>query len=294
MAARKLVWILLAGVIGAGGTCFAGETETEAEDFVPSQSIGSVYYHWSGESDFEDTAGATLQYQEAGISVPIPIIERDSFRVWTSLRFRYSDLDLAAGLPIDGELDLYRVNVPVNALIQTSDAWSLFLRAEPGLHSDFKEIDSDDFLISALAVATYQWRPRTQLSFGAFYSQDLGEERLLPAIGVIWKPNAHWTFNLTAPRLTISYAPHRELLFSAFAYPGGGSWNVTDPVTGEGTDLNYQSIRAGGSVERALTGPLWGYLSGGYQFAQEIEVGNLGEMDVEGAPFGSAGVRLRF
>ncbi len=271
----------------------AASAQEAAESFIPNFAAGGAYGLWSSEADFDERPGS-LQLTEAGFNAPVPLIQRDDFFALAGVRFRYNELEVDGFAPIDGSLDLYRLQIPFNFWWSPSEKWKFWFRLEPGLHSDFENLDSDDFVLTTLALASYRLNPALRIAFGAYYSRDLGDETVLPALGFIYEPNRHWIFSITAPRLYASYAPADGLLFTAFAYPGGGGWNVTDPVTGEDYDLDYQNLRAGLSAEKQIAGPFWGYLEGGYQFLQQLDSDLTGEFDAEGSWFATGGVQLRF
>jgi hypothetical protein len=171
------------------------------------------------------------------------------------------------------------------------------MRLQPGLQSDLGSIDDEDFILMSLALVSYQWNDWLTLAFGGFYSRDLGEERLLPAVGAILRSDPHWSLALTFPRLEFAYAPGEDWLLTARAVLSGGGWNISDPLGGPDVNLYYKAVRAGLGVEHRITGPLWLYGDAGIEFAQEMEVeGGSYDMitELDPAPFASLGARLRF
>jgi hypothetical protein len=125
---------------------------------------------------------------------------------------------------------------------------------------------------------------------------------VLPALGVIWRPDPHWSVGLTFPRASIAYAPTTRWLFTLSASPGGAGWNIKDPATVDNVRLNYKSWRAalGAEHQFAQSGPakFWLFVAGGWQFGQEIQFENddltLFESDLEDGQFVSGGLRMRF
>lgn len=91
----------------------------------------------------------------------------------------------------------------------------MWVRLQPGWYSDFGTVNSDDFILTSLALLSCQWTDTTRVAFGGYYSRDLGEERLLPALGFIFEPDAHWSLALTFPRVELAYAPNKDVLFAA-------------------------------------------------------------------------------
>ncbi|MEM1296254.1 MAG: DUF6268 family outer membrane beta-barrel protein [Verrucomicrobiota bacterium] len=266
----------------------------QEETFIPNYAAGSVHWLWAETADFDGGREGSLDFLEAGISAPIPLIMTEDFRIVTGLRYRWNQLSLDGFDPIGDELDLHRVQIPINIWKTGQNGWKYWLRVEPGISSDFEKITGDDVTVSALGLASYQWKEDLRIALGGYFSRDLGEARLLPAIGLIWEPNQHWVLSITAPRLYASYAPVEGTLFTAFAYPSGGGWNIEDPTTGEERDLDYQAVQIGLGLDQALFGPLWAYIEGGYQVAQELELEGGSEVDLENSWWAGAGLRLRF
>jgi hypothetical protein len=293
--------LLLHALLGLPVAVIAAEEPTE-ERFIPNYAAGDAYYLWSTRTDLESVTGATLQVQEAGFKAPVPVFSNDDSRVTAGVHLRWNGLDFEGAPTFSESLDLYRLQLPIDFWHSFDDHWKAWGRVEPGLFSDFENIDGDAFAVTVLALASYQFTPQFSVASGVYYSRDLGEDQLLPALGVIWKPNPHWNVGLTFPRASESYAPTSAWLFSAFVAPGGGGWSVTDSATGDNRRLNYKSWRAAIGAEFQFTkvGPagLWVHLAGGYQFGQELEIKDgdsaLLVTDLEDGQFVTGGIRLRF
>ncbi len=279
----------------------AAEDPTE-ERFIPNYAAGDVHYLWSGRADLDAPAGSSLRVQEAGLKVPVPLYGNERTRLTAGLDLRWNGLDFD-GVPFfPKSLNLYRVQAPFDLWHSFNDRWKAWARVEPGLFTDFKQLDEDAFAVTVLALASYQFRPELSGAFGVYYSRDLGEDRVLPALGLIWKPDPHWNIGLTFPRASVAYAPNSSWLFSAYAAPGGAGWSIKDEASGENFRLNYTSWRAalGAEYRFAKAGPasFWVFAAGGWQFGQEVELeddrATLYETDMDASPFATAGVRLRF
>jgi hypothetical protein len=271
---------------------------TVEKSFIPNYSIGSLGYAVIGDSDFDDGDGSLSQDQyDAELLAPISL--QDEWKLTAGVRYRLNTLDFGGReLPFANSLDLHRLEVPFNLWIDYSDRWNFWFRASPGLYSDFDSISSDAFTFSALALGSYQWTETLSVAVGGYYSRDLGSEKLLPAAGFIWKPDPHWSLALTVPRIELAYAPTRDWLLAARAYPSGGGWNISGVDGDENADLNLSSVRAGLGVERRLFGKVWGSVDGGLQFAQELELEGSGRSDftedLDDSWFVNFGIKLRF
>ncbi len=298
----KWVWVmLLHTVLGLPWAVTAAEEPT-VERFIPNFAAGEAYYLWSTRTDLESVAGATVQVQEAGFKSLVPVYSNERSRLTAGVQLRWNQLDFERSPTLGDSLDLYRLQLPIDFWHSFNDRWKAWGRVEPGLFTDFEHVDGDAFAVTVLALGSYQFTPQFSTAFGVYYSRDLGEDQLLPALGVIWKPDPHWNVGLTFPRATVSYAPTPTWLFSAFAGPGGAGWSVADPATGDNRRLNYKSWRGGLGAEYqfAKVGPagLWVFLAGGYLFRQELEIKNGDtsrlETDLGDGQFVTGGIRLRF
>ena len=276
----------------------AGEERTE-ESFIPNYAVASTYYSWGGESDFSNGAGSLSQH-EYGVEANVPVVMRDGFRLTAGVRYRFNRFDFEGAPPplADRNFDLHRVDVPFNLWRDFDRRWKMWVRLQPGWYSDFGTVTSDDFILTSLALLSYQWTDRTRVAFGAYYSRDLGEERVLPAVGLIFEPDPHWSLALTFPRVELSYAPDEDWLFTGRAVLNGAGWNIANPAgAGSDVDLNYRSVRVGVGIDHRLRGPWWIYLDGGVQVAQEIEIeGGAApfQQDLDPGAFVTGGVKLRF
>lgn len=290
-------------LLGAGLTFAAAAAErTTEESFIPSYSAASIQYLWGSSADVKNSPGTSMSQHEAGVQMQYPLFRTENSRFTTGVRFRWNQFDFDGSSPFGtGTLDLYRLQVPVNYWHSFGDQWKLWASVDPGLFSDFKEISGDDFAVSALAVASYEWRPEWSLSFGAYYSRDLGEDKVLPVFGVIWRPNPHWNVSATFPRFRVAYAPDEKWNFDLSLRPGGSGWNIRT-ASGQDRTLEYESWRVALGAERLITtdlfGKLYGFAEIGTGFAQKLKLkdGNneIASSDLSEILTLSLGLRLRF
>lgn len=279
-----------------------GERRTE-ESFIPSYSAGTLGYLWGSESDLADAPGATMTLHELSAQAQYPVWMTEQSRLTAGVRYRYNALDFEGVNPFaEGDLDLHRLQIPVNFWHSFHEQWKLWAGAEPGLFTDFDHVDGDDFALTALVVGAYEFTPAWTLSFGGYYSRDLGEDQLLPVLGVIWRPNPHWNLSATFPRFRVAYAPSANWVFEALVRPGGSSWNYRHADRNEDLNLEYRSWRATLGVERLLTerlpGKLYGYFEAGLGFSQELTLtrddDELESSDLDEILTLATGVRWRF
>ncbi len=272
------------------------------ESFIPSYVAANVQYSWGSRTDLKDAGDASMGQQEAGALAQYPLYRSDRARFTVGVRYRWTQLDFDGNSPFGDEaLDLHRVQIPLNYWRSLSDQWKLWAGIEPGFFTDFDAISDEDVAVTALAVAAYEWRPEWSVSFGAYYSRDLGEDRVLPVLGLIWRPSRHWNVAATFPRFRLAYAPNEDWVFDATVRPGGSGWNIR---TDDGQDLNleYKSWRASFGIERLLSTDLLGKLSAfveaGVGFAQDLKLKDGSDeryaTDLGETATLSGGLRLRF
>jgi hypothetical protein len=274
------------------------EARTE-EAFIPNFAVAGGYVQWDADADFSSGAGS-LSQMESGVEVNAPVLTRKGFRLTSGASYRWNRLDFdGAAFPLgSASFDLHRVDLPFNAWVDLEDRWKLWVRLQPGWYSDFGTVGADDFILTSLALLSYRWSDSVKVAFGAFYSRDLGEERVLPALGFILEPGPDWSLALTFPRVELVHAPTPDWLLTSRVLLGGAGWNIADPAGGPGeVDLNYRSIRASVGVDRRLSGPWWAYVDAGMQFGQEIEIVGGGynfSQELDSAAYLATGIRVRF
>lgn len=294
--------IALCSILGlATAIAAASERKTE-ESFIPSYNAASVSYLWGSRADLKSSPGASLMQREVGLQAQYPLFRSEDSRLTAGVRLRWNEFDFDGATPLGGgTLNLYRVQIPVNYWHKFGDQWKLWAGVDPGLFTDFKRVSGDDFAVSALAVVAYEWRPEWSFSLGAYYSRDLGEDKVLPVLGVIWRPNPHWNISATFPRFRVAYAPDEKWNFDFSIRPGGSSWNIRT-ANGRNLNLEYKSWRASVGVERLLStdlmGKIYGFGEVGFGFGQSLKLKDGGtdvySSDLKEMVTLSTGLRLRF
>lgn len=183
---------------------------------------------------------------------------------------------------------------------KSGEGWMGLAIVNPGLKTDFTNVSGDDFSLSAILVGGYQFSPRFTLSAAAVYFHSIGEDRFIPGVGAVWKPNDEWIVQLTPPIAAIGWTPHHDWTISISAYPSGGSWDVDD----QGEDGRIEAIkldgwRSGLGVERRF-GDHWRFnFQVGVNFGGELELRDDSERvlfgrDLDPSLFGMVGLAWSF
>ena len=268
---RILITIAVPFLLFIGASAHSQE---EVEDsFIPNYTAGRLGATWQDEADIQ--SGGSLEIIEASVQGDAPIINRETLKLTAGIRYRWNEFSFSNAADPFGStsLDLHRLEVPANLWVERND-WRFWFRLQPGIMSDFSDLSSDSFAFTGLALASYRFSDRVSIAAGGYYSRDLGSDKLLPAFGLIWRPNPNWSVSLTAPRLQVSFAPSETWLLTLNAFPSGGGWNIEVPGYEEHADLEYSAIRASFGIDyRLADGPCWLYLGIGIPILSGIETG---------------------
>jgi Domain of unknown function (DUF6268) len=165
-----------------------------------------------------------------------------SDEIFTGATFQYElsslnskqTLGLATTILSDVKLQLSTLRKP-----QGDQGWMGLVTLNPSIASDFNTMGQDSFQMSTLLVAGYQFSPQFTLAAASFNSYSFGEMEGMPGIGLLWKPNEEWTFQLMPPVIAIGWSPDDQWTLSLSAYRSGGAWDVTQL----GTNQDIETIR---------------------------------------------------
>ena len=202
-----------------------------------------------------------------------------SFRVMSGVSFTWHYFNFTG-------VDLYNINtfdisIPVNVMIPINAEWMIMAVAAPGVHSDLKTVNQEDFKSAFLLLANYTYSENLQISVGAAYSRIFGEDRFFPAAGLTWKPAEAWTIRLVFPKPAVIYSLNDHLRFLIGAEPAGGEWNIENPVINNNNNEEYtfefKGWRVGGGAEYDVTGRWTVYLDAGMTFSRTYKIENNDE-----------------
>lgn len=277
--------------------------QTSTDDGSPNsfgEAIGrQATLDFSFEPDTNLDAGGAYSYWDVRLSAPVFGKKlSDDWLVGLRLRYRASELDWTGQSLFDNDL-LHRLELNLALVYKpTSSPWVGFLSAGPALATDGSNINSDDIFYVAIIGIGYRFSESFTLLGGAYFSQDFGESRLLPAPGFIWTPSDKWTLSLIPPRLRIAYSPNENWRIAAEAFPDGGSWSITTQE-GQSAFLDRSGVRMGLRVERRVSGNGWLYLGGGWMVGRELVVEDtkgqrLFESDADSGAYINTGFAWRF
>lgn len=224
---------------------------------APNPSLLETYVIRGGLSSDETTGLGSVSVAHYELSVGGRFLAGpDGFGV-TGVNYRTYQIDATGVVPVPKSLN--EISVTLGWQRRFSPAWSMLTVLKPGLYGDFEEINGDSFNAPLLALANYSTRPDLTWTFGLNVSA-IGENPVLPAIGVRWQFAPELTFNLAFPRTDVSWKVSEKLATSFGIRFEGGSYRVTEnlgvPEAGvrrlANTYVGFTEIRVGVGVHYEL------------------------------------------
>ncbi len=155
---------------------------------------------------------------------------------------------------------------------QLTDWLHADLGLRTGVWSDFKEVNSDSVRILGRGVGVLAFTPKLDFHLGVWYL-DRNRIKLLPAIGIHWRPSNLWDTYLVFPnpkirRRWVNVGSSQWWTYFAGEY-GGGRWTV-ERLGGVGDDIDYNDIRLLLGLEWETQSQARGHFEVGYVFDREI------------------------
>lgn len=190
-----------------------------------------------------DGAAGDYSMHEFRVAAPLPPVISDTFVLITGLNYRLFAADVDTGVLRD-TLDLHTLRVSVQAAwLSPTSPWLAVAYLEPGLSTDFDEINGDSFDLSAAIGAGYRFSPNLMVALGVGYSRNYGDDDIFPAFALLWRASEHFLLNASpdgvVPEWRINDDWRVKLRFDLI----GGRWTID-----EGDSRARQIELEGGSV----------------------------------------------
>ncbi len=276
---------------------------------------GPTYWEISGTyvADSEsDEPGKNTEIQRNIIRVSIkhiqPIATRKNL-IWgvnyTSQSVSYSNF---SSFSFDGktvtssdlpeELHALDITLGYQTVINNFKTTFLF---NPGVHGDFHEIDEDHLVYQGSFLAEKKFGQNNRWGLGVFFSDNLGDEQVLPLARLFWYPNKYWFLETTLPKdFKAGYRFSKNTSFGLGANLYGYQYRLTKgPFNGE--VLSYKEIQLGPFYEYKFSQgrglfKLMGGVSAGqnFEFKDKDNDNKIAEGDLKKAGFVSLSLRYRF
>jgi hypothetical protein len=188
-----------------------------------------------------------------------------------------------------------------------SKDWLTVFRFSPGLHTDFEDISSDDWMYTGTVLAERRWGEknkwgeRNRWGLGATYTDLLGKRMVIPLLRLFWYPGENCFVETTFPvDLDVGYR------FSEAGSTGlegklqGFLYRLTEDDPWQDSVLIYRDVRVGPFVDYKVYKKAHLRLVGGLAFAQKFEIRDddnddkLLDGDMENTWFGTGNFYITF
>jgi len=265
---------------------------------LPGYPVGAISYNHTFSSDFDSLPG-DVSMDRFSLWAPVAPINYNDLHLFAFLNYSATNYNTTAAanalmLPEDG---LNSLSLPVVFIHDISDKWMWGAMVMPTYAGSASS--SDNFTISAGLGVGYNYSEALEVFAGGYYAHDFGNDVFIPGVAFIWRPAPKWEANLLGPMGSVSYSVNENFLLSLYGRYRSPTWFVKADAAGPDRNVNMASLQVGVKAEYNLHSMLWGYVAGGYAFAQELDVetkanNTLQKSDIDPSPFVECGLDLRF
>lgn len=226
-----------------------------------------------------------------------PASEKYSWRIgaeWERIGF---GLPGAAPLPNT----LHSVHLHLGNTWWIGDKTALQFEVDPGLYSDFEDIDFGDLNYPVSARMVYAQNQRLQWVF-ALISNPKSELAFVGGIGARWRFADDWMLDFILPKPQVRWNFSEKLsLFAGGEFKGGAYRVAEDFGTQRGvarlndSDITYREARVGGGFKWQFNQKIHALVDGGWLIDRRFsyEDKNL-QLNGDGAPYFQISLRARY
>lgn len=261
-------------------------------DFLPFSRIDDPV-PGTFEEEFE------VRVNNPSFELNFPMALGGGLRIVNGLEYSLLRFHLVEGFPAPAGTpeSLHDLSYRLVVSIPVADDWRLNLRAQPGLSSDFNDVEANHFRIQGGALVSTTFGEDGVVGFGAVVQNNFGEPIPLPALSLRW----------TAGRAAVDAQLPRalSLLFRAGSFLEAG---VDGTVRGgfyrigregaRGDRVRYSVISLGPALRARIRPRAYLKLTGGAALARRFEIQDenadaLRTIDLEPSTFLRATLEIR-
>lgn len=301
---NRLAVIVLAGCVPAVWGAQSGLSAAVGANAPRVTLSGSATI--AGDTDVEAGGVAQGEVSQREYDANVGIGFGSNFRI--GLGYRLNDLELpdnntSVALPER----LRKVSMTLSYTRRLDDRWTGLLLLSPSSNtaSGGEWSDSDGFGATFAAGARWRYSPTLTYTLGLRYdSLARRSYRLLPALGLEWKPGEPWTVTVGFPRTAVSYAVSTALRVSAVMEGSGGTYFVArDPLPGlagkpslANSKLEFYEIRTGLNAAYAFSRATSVGMTVGYVVRRKFDfhAAHYALRSRDGAPYVSVSASVGF
>lgn len=170
------------------------------------------------------------------------------------------------------DVQLYKIAASLKATVFANPHFGCIATIEPGMHTDFDNVGSDDFRVDGSLIGVWIASPTLQVLAGLAYADSLGKSQIIPVGGVIWDATDRLHVEAIFPSLTTTYAINEGWRARAAVMAAGGEWNWTfsEPTGDVEIDAQMKAYRAEAGIDRLVATKCWLTVKAGYEFSREL------------------------
>lgn len=197
---------------------------------------------------------------------------------------------------------LQSASAVLGADMELSENWLMRVEVEPGIYSDFQDIDLED--VNAPAIVGFSYLASDNLQW--FFGIGVDARRnipVIPGVGLRWKFANQWTLMAVLPRPRLQYALTDKLTFYGGGEIKSGTYNVAKNFGDQFNRRNLNNEHLDFTEVRTGVGAAWKMIPG---FTLEAEGGamvyrnfnyhdpKVNVIGTEIAPYGQLALRASF
>jgi len=214
--------------------CEPEAAELELERFK-RQALQSVSVEFGGVGRF-DSEGLSNGFIELGVGTGLPLGSLDHLLgITPRVRVDWLDLDAGSALPAGYEVpeELYQFELQFFYRGEFNDRLSMMAIISPAIRSDLST-DDRALRLFALGLINWEWIPDRVTLSGGVVMLGRADLPVLPALGLLWKPNKRTQIDLRFPLAKAAYRLTKDGGKSeTWAYLTGGLGGTTWAITRE-------------------------------------------------------------
>jgi hypothetical protein len=258
----------------------AGSALAKKDTFI---DVGGTYV---GNTE-SDESGVDTEIQRTifwiGGKYPIQVGEKNYLTLGIKYKGQFIDYDDFIPFPIpqlgatiyESDLpdELHALDFSAGYLATWTDKWSTYFSLEPGIHSDWEDIDGDDWVITGTVLAMYKFGEKDVFGFGVAHSDAFGEAMPFPLLKLFWYPTEKFYVETLLPiDLDAGYRFNNELSAGLEGKLLGYQYRLSEDRPWDDSVLRYREVQAGPYINFHFSERANLRLSAGVVTAQKFEI----------------------
>lgn len=172
------------------------------------------------------------------------------------------------------DIEMYKLMIPVTVGFKAADNIMMQVEVAPGIHSDWENVDSDDFRVDGKVVGSYIQSSQLQYVLGVGFGEDFGDVAAYPIVGARWQATEELMLDLIFPAPKATYAFSSDFRVFLAGEPTGGEWNVGEQDDDEDdVDISVKGYRVGLGAEYQVIEDGWLFAMAGAEGGRELQIG---------------------